>query len=91
MHEHWRSSTQDEAPRVCTLVLFINLVAPMFDLDPKCAIWIIRKSSYIVLWPHGGIFSGLLLAVGGVHEVKGQPLNLITQNLGDSAYSRKLS
>ena len=47
----------------------------MFDLDPKCAIWIIRKSGNIVLWPRGGMFSGPLLAVGGVYEFKGQPLH----------------
>ena len=33
------------------------------------------KSGNIVLWPRGGMFSGPLLAVGGVYEVKGQPLH----------------
>ena len=47
----------------------------MFYLDPKCAIWIIRKSGNIVLWSRDGMFSGPLLAVGGVYEVKGQPLH----------------
>ena len=53
----------------------MNNIAAMFDLDPKCSVWIVRKSGNIVLWPHGGMFSGPLLAVGGVYEVKGQSLH----------------
>ena len=43
----------------------------MFDMDPARPLWIVRKSGNIVVWPRGGLFSGPLVVVGAVYEVKG--------------------
>ena len=47
----------------------------MFDLDPSRPVWIVRKNGNYAVWPREGQFSGPLVTVGGVYEVKGQTLD----------------
>ena len=48
----------------------------MFEMDSSLPIWIVKKNGNIAVWPRGGTFSGPLITVSGVYEVKGQPLQL---------------
>ena len=60
-----------------SLILQVNTIAPMFELDPNRPIWIVKKNGNIAVWPRGGTFSGPLVTIGGVYEVKGQPVQPI--------------
>ena len=55
--------------------LQVDSIASMFNLDPGRPLWIVRKSGNIAVWPRGGLFSGPLVVVGGVYDVKGHKLD----------------
>ena len=62
--------------RVLSLLFFqVDNIPPMFELDSTRPLWIVRKSGNIAVWPRGGLFSGPLVVVGAVYEVKGHGLD----------------
>ena len=56
-------------------------------MDSSHLIWIVKKNGNIAVWPCGGTFLGPLRTVGGVYEVKAQPLQLKPTSDSPTLYS----